>query len=213
MGIWDEIRGYGAKTEWAQHEIENLILYQVEGMFEEYYWEYIAPLEKQIKELGGQIPKKSLDETVCFRPDRTHEFWIEKKWEQFFRLLYNELLSSGFVFHPKESKTPLKNENNLFEVSFLRCFDGVSGLMECYRPTWQDNQRGNLELCVYFIDELIRLKIITDYKKDFMIEKIFEIKDPTRKRQKFGTYSSTDYKPKRHKEIDFIIETSMKKLV
>ena len=212
MGILDKLREGGAKTEWADYEIQNMIIYQVDDMLEEYYWEHIAPLEKQIKELGGKVPKKSDVESVCFRPNRHHEFWIEQKWHQFFNLLYDELLSSGFLISQKKNKPSLKNEKKLFSESFYRCFDGVSGLMESYKPKWQNNIRGDLELCVYFIDELIRLKIITDYKKDFMIENIFGIKDPTRKRQKFGTYSSSDFKPKRHKEIDLIIETSIKKL-
>ncbi|MDP4679036.1 MAG: hypothetical protein NWS46_01585 [Cyclobacteriaceae bacterium] len=212
MGIWDKYREHGGTTEWAQYEIENIVLYQVENMLDDYYWEYVAPLEKQIKELGGKMPTKSVDELISFRPDRNHEFWIEQKWEQFFRLLYNELLHSGFLTQPKKTESQLENKENQLLVSFLGCFDGVSGPIETYRLKWQSNKRGDLELCVYLIDQLIKLKIITDYKKDFMIENIFGIKDPTRKRQKFSTYSSTNYMPKRHKEIDTIIETLIEKL-
>ena len=44
MGIWDELRGNGAKTEWAQHEIENLILYQVEVNFIIFsiFWSFLS---------------------------------------------------------------------------------------------------------------------------------------------------------------------------
>jgi len=212
MGIWDELRSYGAKTEWAKHEIEYIILDQVENMLEEYYWEYVAPLEKQIKELGGKIPSKQDDESISFRPVRGHEFWIEKKWDQFFRILHEELCHSGFLPKTERIEVEFENKKNLYTTSFIRSFDGVSGVLKSHSPKWQNNKRGDLELCVYFIDELIRLRIITDYKKDFIIENVFGIKDPTRKRQKFATYSSTNYKPKRHKEIDLIIETSMKKL-
>ena len=212
MGFWDTIREGGGKTEWAQYEIENIVLYQVENMLEEYYWEYVAPLEKQIKELGGKIPSKQEDESISFRPDRSHEFWIEKKWDKFFRILHEELCSNGFLTKTEKIEVGFENKKNLHTTSFTKSFDGVSGVLKSHSPIWQNNKRGDLELCVYFIDRLIRLKIITDYKKDFMIENVFGIKDPTRKRQKFATYSSTNYKPKRHKEIDLIIETSMKKL-
>lgn len=208
MESWNKIGGYGGMTEVSESEIVQL----VESILDDYHWEYVAPLEKRIEELGGKRSETSANESGSFRPDRSHGYWIDQKWEQFFRILYKELCSSGFLTHPNKTEAKTKNEKNQPVVAFLAYFDGVSRLTESHRPKWQNNKRGDLELCVYFIDKLIRLNIITDHKKDKLIEEIFGIKDPTRKRQKFATYSTSDFKPKRYKEIDVIIETSIDKM-
>ena len=211
MGTLDKFREYGGMTEWSESEIEQIIIYKVDKMLEDYYWEYVAPLEKQLIKLG--VKPKFKSQEITFRPNRNHKFYLNNKWEIFFTTLMFELWNAGFLIKPKNSDYRLEDKFNPNTMNFVKCFSGINGLSrDADQPTWQNNNRGGLELCVYFIDELIRLKIITDHKKDLMIEKVFGIKDPTRKRQKFQTYSSTDFKPKRHKEIDLIIETSIKKM-
>jgi hypothetical protein len=203
--------------EWSEDELRDLIKDVNEELLDNYYWEYVAPLEKQLKELGHKTKKnKPAYSTVSYRPNRTHELYIggygNNKWELFFTNLMFELWNAGFLIRPENSDFKLKEKMNPNTMNFTRCFDGIIGLLESMeQPTWQNNKKGDLELCVYMIDELIRLEIIKQFKKDVLTEKIFGIKDPTRKRNKWNYNEKTFWKPKRHKEIDSILSTCLNK--
>lgn len=205
---WEDTHPDAYKREMDEGDIEEI----VENAINDFYFEVVVPLENQLKELGYK-PKRSTYETISFRPNSMHEYYRENKWEMFFTFLMGELWDAGFLIRPENSDWRLKEKMNPNTMNFVRCFDGVIGLVQgADQPTWQENGRGGLELCVYMIDELIRMKIISDHKKNKMIEKVFGIKDPARKRAKFSTYHNTDYKPKRHKEIDDIISNAQKRL-
>ena len=184
----------------------------IDKRLNDFYFEYVAPLENRLKELGHtQI--RFASESITFRPNSMHKYYREGKWETFFTCLMFELWNAGFLIRPENSDWRLKEKMNPNTMNFVRCFDGVIGLLKGNdQPTWQENGRGSLELCVYMIDELIQMKIISDNKKNIMITKVFGIKDPARKRAKFSTYHNTDYKPKRHKEIDDIISNAQKRV-
>ena len=193
---------------------ENEIDVIIRQHLDDFYWEHVAPLEQQIIELGHK-PKVSRPQGKSFRPDRSGKMWLEHKdkREQFFVGLMYELWDAGFLIRPENSDWRLKEKMNPRTLDFAYCFDWSVGFIEGTMDvqTWQNNKKGDLELCVYMIDELIRLKIISDTKKDVWIEKVFAVKDATRKRQKFSTYHNTDYKPKRHKEIDDAILRALDK--
>ena len=203
--------------EWSEDQLRDLIKEVNEELLDNYYWEFVAPLERKLIELGYNPKKnKPVDDSVAYRPDRTNELYIggygNNKWELFFTHLMFELWNAGFLIRPENSDFKLKEKMNPNTMTFVRCFDPVIGFLESMeQPTWQNNKKGDLELCVYMIDELIRHKIILGYKKDVLIKKIFGVKDPTRKRLKFATYHNTDYKPKRHEEIDSILSTCLNK--
>ena len=202
---------------WSENQLRDLIKEVNEKLLDDYYWEFVAPLERQLIELGYNPKKnKSANNKVSFRPNRNHKLYKggygNNKWELFFVHLMFELWNAGFLIRPENSDYRLKENMNPNTMNFVRCFDPVIGFLESMEQlTWQNNKKGDLELCVYMIDELIGHKIIQDYKKDVFIEKIFGVKDPTRKRQKFATYHNTDYKPKRHEEIDSILSTCLNK--
>ena len=198
--------------DYPEEEITNK---KIKELLDNFYWEYVAPLERQLQELGHK-PKRNKGETISFRPNRIHELYKggygNNRWEIFFTHLMFELWNAGFLIRPENSDYRLEEKMNPNTMNFVRCFDGIIGLTkDSDQPTWQNNKKGDLELCVYMIDELIRLNIITDHKKDLMIKKVFGLKDPTRKRQKFQLYEKTNFNPKRHKEIDSIISTCLNK--
>ncbi len=78
-----------------------MIIYQVDDMLEEYYWEHIAPLEKQIKELGGKVPKNQMLNPFASGQTDIMSFGLSKNGINF-NLLYDELLSSGFLISQKK---------------------------------------------------------------------------------------------------------------
>ena len=201
---------YNELTAPQLRELIKLIREQNEEILDDFYWENVAPLEKQL-ELLGHKPKKSKGEIISFRPNRKIDeknkckLWnyseSTNEYILFFTQLMFELWKAELLIKPKNFSYTLKEKTNPNTVNFVRCFDGLSGLMDNDQLTWQ----GEKQLCVYMIEELIRLKIISDHKKWILTEKIFGITDPARKLQKYGQNHKYDHKPKNHKIIDDII--------
>tara|TARA_B100000780_G_scaffold253849_1_gene201638 strand:- start:336 stop:602 length:267 start_codon:yes stop_codon:yes gene_type:complete len=51
--------------EWSEDELRDLIKDVNEELLDNYYWEYVAPLEKQLKEL---LPKERLELLIKLLP-------------------------------------------------------------------------------------------------------------------------------------------------
>lgn len=149
---WEDIHPGEHKREWDEYEIEEI----VENYLNDFYFDYVVPLEKQLKELG-HTPKRTTHEKTSFRPNRRHDYYSEGKWEMFFTCLMYELWNADFLIRPENSDYRLQEKMNPNTMNFIRCFDGVIGLVQgADQPTWQQNGRGGLELCVYMIDEFLQ---------------------------------------------------------
>ena len=145
------------------------------------------------------------DKIISFKPcyDLDGQYIKGQKRKDFFEKLFNQLCESGFLNIPKNSNS-IAREKTI--NTFINCFDGVTGLKkDDTKFTWQNKgiQERNV-LCVYMIEELIKLKIIEPIKHQKMTEQIFEIKNYSSRRQKY------DSKPKLHSQIDIIIDNCLK---
>ena len=186
---------YSSPQEWSEKSISELVKRIVEDEVNEYHWKFVAPLEKQLEELGHK-PRKANE--YAFYPKITNgkfEYNTTKRISQyhtFFTVLGMLLYQEGYIE---------KGNHNVF----INSFDGEGNPEGHNLVGW----KGAKNHCTYLIDCLIDEKIILDVKRDKNVEYIFGIKNPAQIRQAY--WSNKNQKPKGHEVIDRMIEVASNK--
>ena len=191
MSEFDDYNGEFEQQGITQSELDT----QLEGWFEGFYLDYILPLEKQVRELGG-TPKIKDETKYGFYPKIRNgraKFELDKDLiprSKFFSNLGMLLYQAEFI---------LKAQYLTFEDAFSGDFD----LSSKVKIQWL----GQENLCVYMIDKLIDEKVILDRKKNICIEKIFGIKNVAQKRDAYQKNKNAEPygKPTGFESIDKIV--------
>mgnify|MGYP004110084607 FL=1 len=181
----------GAK-EWSEQSLRGLIKNVLEEEIDAYHWQFVEPIERQLKK-EGISPYKINKNT--FYPKRTSgkfNFNSENKiseYHSFIHTLGILLYKEGYLHKTDHTR-------------FVKSFDGIGNIEKLSKIEWV----GAKNQCTYLIDSLVDHKIILETKLDENIEHIFEVKNPDHIRK---TYHNTkNKKPKGHIVIDQIIESS-----
>lgn len=194
MTEWDEYQfEYESLQEWSEEDLDD----KIELKLTDFYWEYIAPLEEQLKRLGHSPSKGG--ETPVFRPQINNGYFfksraehknpVNKKYGTFLTGLHDKLCDAGLM-HLTETS----------QLDFNYAFDGLRGEHK-YDLEWKEP----LNLCPYLLDVLIDKRIIdgmTDYNKATTF--MFGVKDPANLRNQYKQNKTG--KPRNHKVIDDIIK-------
>lgn len=193
MSEWDDERDY-----WEERGImtQSEFDVQLENALNGFYLDYILPLEKQVRQLGGS-PKTKDESKYGFYPKLINGS-IKFKMDKFGipRSLY--FTNLGMLLY--QAELILKSEYLTFEDAFSGNFD----LSSKVKIQWL----GQENLCVYMIDKLIDEKVITDRKKNICIEKIFGIKNVAQKRDAYQKNKNAEPygKPTGFESIDKIVK-------
>lgn len=188
MSEWDDDSEY-----WEQKMTQREFDTQIEAWLEGFYLDYILPLEKQVRQLGG-TPKIKDESKYGFYPkirEGRVKFELDKNLiprSQYFSNLGMLLYQAEFI---------LKAQYLTFEDAFCGDFD----LSSKVKIQWL----GQENLCVYMIDKLIDEKVILDRKKNICIEKIFGIKNVAQKRDAYHKNTESYGKPTGFESIDKIV--------
>ena len=178
---------------WSEESIRDLVKDIVEDEVTEYHWKFVAPLEKQLEELGHK-PRKANE--YAFYPKITNgkfEYNATKRISQyhtFFIVLGMLLYQEGYIE---------KGNHNIF----INSFDGEGNPEGHNLAGW----KGAKNHCTYLIDCLIEQKIILDVKRNKNVEYIFGIENPAQIRQAY--WNNKNQKPKGHEKIDNIVSAAI----
>ena len=192
MGDFDDERKYWEEHKITQSELDE----QLEGWFDGFYLDYILPLEKQVRQLGG-TPKIKDESKYGFYPrfiNGSIKFELDKNSIPRSKYFTN----LGMLLY--QAELILKGQYLTFEDAFCGDFD----LSSKVKIQWL----GQENLCVYMIDKLIDEKVISDKKKNICIEKIFGIKNVAQKRDAYQKNKNAEPygKPTGFESIDKIVK-------
>ena len=197
------------------NQIKSFIEESIKKGLNDFYRQRVAPLEKQILNLGGTIQKTPDEIKFKFRAfnpmnafkDTSNHFWDdpESNYYKFFSLLFKAVLDRGWItiYKPFEIKDVHGYWMGVFGCStFPLTLKKKDEKFELVRLLeW----KGSKVLLVYLIDTLMDYKIISSRRRDITIEENFLIGSSVANLRK-SSEGNKFQRPKHFQDIHDMIE-------